>query len=272
MGLSCNLPLNFNPFVSRYIYEYFWLEYFRNEPEYIVFDPCMGWAGRLLGLMSMKYRITQNGRPPNVTLIGTDVNKATDERFQMINDYFMENVINRTADNQFFGENYDPINMIKFTDGAEDLHKNTIFKSYYGKGHLAFTSPPYWDREIYTAEEDQSTTRYKTYEEWRVGFLGGMLQNTFNFLKEGGFFIVNIDNYTMKKPHQPMIKHTIELALEIGFEHADTIKMLKPLNPQKRRSDRKGTLDTSLMIKMNNSHYKHEPLLVFRKPLNGEQK
>jgi hypothetical protein len=59
-----------------------------------------------------------------------------------------------------------------------------------------FSSPPYFATERYAEgskfEEDQSWSRYNSYEEWRDGFYLPVMEQAYNHLKPGGFLCVNI--------------------------------------------------------------------------------
>ena len=61
---------------------------------------------------------------------------------------------------------------------------------------IMFSSPPYFATERYAEgskfEEDQSWSRYNSYEEWRDGFYLPVMEQAYNHLKPGGFLCVNI--------------------------------------------------------------------------------
>jgi hypothetical protein len=60
----------------------------------------------------------------------------------------------------------------------------------------AFTSPPYFATEKYNTDgkhaDEQSWSRYTTYEEWRDGFYLPVNRKTFESLSENGYQFVNI--------------------------------------------------------------------------------
>ena len=58
---------------------------------------------------------------------------------------------------------------------------------------LCFSSPPYFDCEIYNGEET-STSLHSSYADWVENYLKPTIQNCCEYLVEGGFFIVNIKN------------------------------------------------------------------------------
>ena len=68
----------------------------------------------------------------------------------------------------------------------EDLRlKNNFFD-------FAFTSPPYFDTEIYSDEKTQAFNRYKTIEEFNQKFLTELIIKTMKALKPKGKFVLNI--------------------------------------------------------------------------------
>jgi DNA modification methylase len=57
---------------------------------------------------------------------------------------------------------------------------------------FAFTSPPYFDTEIYSDEKTQASNRYKTLEEFNKKFLEKLIVKTIKALKPNGCFVINI--------------------------------------------------------------------------------
>lgn len=57
---------------------------------------------------------------------------------------------------------------------------------------LVFTSPPYYNIEIYSDEDTQSCNRYETYKKWLKGFLYTTLKNCCQILKEDGVLAINV--------------------------------------------------------------------------------
>ena len=108
---------------------------------------------------------------------------------------------------------------------------------------LSFTSPPYFDTEEYAYDENQSFVKFSTKEEWRDGFLNEMIQRNYRWLKEGGYFIINVANV---KTYPELENDTVALCKAAGFEYVKTYKM---------------TLSGLLT-----GEKKFEPIFVFRKP------
>jgi 16S rRNA G966 N2-methylase RsmD len=59
---------------------------------------------------------------------------------------------------------------------------------------LVFTSPPYFNFEIYTNDETQSIQRYPTHQEWIVKFLFRSLYKSWSLLQENGNMIIHLSD------------------------------------------------------------------------------
>ena len=61
---------------------------------------------------------------------------------------------------------------------------------------VSFTSPPYFNLEKYSNDNSESTKHYNNYELWIEFFAKPTIQNTYNYLKVGGYAMINIKNMT----------------------------------------------------------------------------
>lgn len=114
---------------------------------------------------------------------------------------------------------------------------------------FAFTSPPYFAKEMYSDEPTQSYQRYKTGDSWRDNFLLPTLALQFAALKSGAVSVVNIADVKIKNDVYPLERWAVECAKAVGFKHEATEKFPLPRVPgQGEASER------------------FEPVLVFRKP------
>jgi hypothetical protein len=75
---------------------------------------------------------------------------------------------------------------------------------------IAYTSPPYYDEEIYSNEATQSTRMYNTYNKWIAEFLHPMLNVAIRAVKPGGHIVMNIVDFRGCKLIQPTIDHMID--------------------------------------------------------------
>lgn len=130
---------------------------------------------------------------------------------------------------------------------AEDVDPKVLMN----RCDVAFTSPPYFAKEIYSDEPTQSCHRYKTAKEWRDGFLAKMIALQFVALKKGSYSVVNIAPVKLKNVTHPLDEWTVELAKKVGFKYEKTEEY-----PLKRRlgANNDGTITHT------------EPVLIFRKP------
>jgi len=109
---------------------------------------------------------------------------------------------------------------------------------------LVFTSPPYFDRERYSHNENQSWKKYgRDLDAWVAGFLCPMIQNARRALRAGGHLVLNVADLRERGTVIPIVDRTVAAALGAGFIHVRTLWM--PLAAIKK------TLPS-------------EPLLVFR--------
>ena len=71
----------------------------------------------------------------------------------------------------------------------ENKHEN----NYYD---LVFTSPPFFDFEIYENEEGQSISQFNSLDKWLNGFLYKLIEKSYNALIVGGHLGLYISDYT----------------------------------------------------------------------------
>lgn len=110
---------------------------------------------------------------------------------------------------------------------------------------LVFSSPPYFDREKYGSEREQSCVRYSTLEEWREGFMRTVIEQSARLLVADGYLVLNV----AERPDS-----IAQMALEIArplFVLKKTWRMRLANLPYKRLT----YADV----------YKWEPVLVFKK-------
>jgi len=121
-----------------------------------VFDPCIGWGGRMIG----------------TTCLGNDYHYTGCEPFTKTFNG-LENMI-RDIDIQ------SQVNI--YNSPVESILDKLNNKRY----DMCLTSPPYYDLEVYSHEDSQSIKNYKTYEEWLNGFIKPIIE----------YVCLNIDKYS----------------------------------------------------------------------------
>lgn len=154
---------NFKPQVAKSIYEHF-----GKTQDCKVYDYAAGYAGRLLGAYTSR----------NVSeYVGVDVNTETVKYHQDLIKYLYDN--------------YPAHNSMKtILCGSEEfIQKNTNYINYFD---IAFSSPQYFDTEIYSQEETQSCHKFSNYELWVRKFYIPTILNAIDSLKVDGIFGMNI--------------------------------------------------------------------------------
>lgn len=157
------IATTFMPLYAKSIYNYF----LGDTADKIVVDPCAGWGDRLIGAMASgvgKY-------------IGFDTNSNLFNGYQTLLE--LGSVTCSISDNMLTGSNdYHLING-PFETYASMLNDNLA--------DLVFTSPPFFDYEIYTDINP-------TYHNWINEFYVPLVQNSSRILKVGSYMALHIDD------------------------------------------------------------------------------
>jgi hypothetical protein len=154
----------------------------------VIYDYSAGFGGRLLGFHATGLK---------AKYIGTDTNTETYNGLCKMRDEL--------------GINADIYNV-----PSEDFIPEKI--------DFAFSSPPYFNHEIYCDEDTQSYNKYPKYEDWLEQYWGKTVQNIKCSLNEGGIFAINAGNFSnpkMEKIHDDLNNKIKSL----GFTLVDTWHM-----------------------------------------------
>lgn len=195
VGFS-NIPINFSPLVSRYLYE----KYLPNNGG-LVYDPCSGWGGRLMGsICSSK----------NIQYIGCDVNSNIFQHrsYERIGK-FIEDEVGRKSKYKVH-----QISSTRFNETDD-------YKEHKGKVDLILTSPPYFNQEQYSTDKEQSYNLYPSYSEWVNGYIRETFQIGYDLLKPNGVLLLNIAD----TKELPLELDTLGVLEDIGFEFQYEIGM-----------------------------------------------
>ena len=185
----------------------------------VILDTSTGYGGRLIGFIAFGKASTYIGIDPNTETCIGNTRLAADL-----------GVLEKVS---------------IFCSPVEDLDPLLLKE----RCDFAFTSPPYFNREIYSNEETQSYKRYLTVETWVEKFLKAMLLFQFNSLKHDSFSVVNIANLKTNKGVIKLVDYTIQKAEEVGFTYMRT-----------------DTLDLQHRLGKNmEEEVAVEPILVFKK-------
>jgi DNA modification methylase len=118
-----------------------------------------------------------------------------------------------------------------------------------GIADFAFTSPPYFAKELYSDAATQSWVRYKSIDEWVKGFLRPTLALQFRVLKPKAHAIVNIADVTIGSTTYPLEDETVKAGEAAGFKYLG-----KELLPMGHR------------VGLDSDEQATEPMFKFQKP------
>ena len=236
--------VNFPPLTAKFLYEHF-TEHCKDE-DITVYDPSSGWGGRILGAMCTNRKLHY---------VGTDPNPDNFGRYESVADFY-----NTHTTNKFWGDD-DQNTYDVFRDGSEEIGNNPDFQKYKGKLDFVFTSPPYFNREQYSQDENQSFKKFSAYEDWRDNFLRPTLTTAYEYLKNDRYICWNIADIKVgSDKYIPLEQDSIDVVESLGGKYISIYKMLMT---------RMVGIDASSVknsVKIDNTYYKFEPILVFYKP------
>src|SRR5699024_1002206 len=149
----------------------------------VYYDPCCGWGIRMLtsaekGLVDIGNEVN-HGLVNKLNEFGEDINKVKDFKYEVIE------------------------------QGAE-VYLNTLENNV----DFIFTSPPYFDLEVYKGSEGITE---QGYEGWLENFIRPLLKNCYSYIKKGKYVAINIKN---SKKHL-LYDDTVRIGEEIGFKLVD---------------------------------------------------
>lgn len=157
IGLRKYIASQFKPSAAKAVYNAF------NSK--IILDFSSGWGDRLCGFFGTEQTEYYMGLDPN-TVLHPEYQKQI-EMYKTIKN-------NKEAD--------------MICTPAEDMdYPSNCFDT-------VFTSPPYFNREKYSTDENQSYKRYKKSDDWVDNFLCATIEKTWEALKTDGVLAVNISD------------------------------------------------------------------------------
>ena len=201
---------NFRPSVAKWVYKTF------ANSNSCVLDPCSGYGGRAFGALAAGVK----------EYVGVDPNIHSVSGTKLLTTYIDTN----------------------FTNIPWLFHVCRPFEEtqFLPKFDLVFTSPPYYDKEKYAENDWQSYVRYNTYEKWVAGFLEPLIKKSYDYLKEGGYLVLNVG--------EPITNDTLRLGSKIFGYLPETYHMR-----------------LSKFLGQKNKHivkFKTEPIFVWKKVQN----
>jgi hypothetical protein len=243
--------VNFPPLTARWIYENY-TKHIPKEETLNIYDPSSGWGGRILGAMSSHRKIHYIGTDPNTDNFIDDLGIT---RYEYVAKFFNDNCL---ESNSFWEEDKNTYHV--FQEGSEHIGNHSDFQQYKGKLDLVFTSPPYFDREQYSNDEEQSFKSYPQYDDWRDNFLKPTLENAFNSLKNDRYLLWNIADIKIgKDKFYPLEQDSIDILTNLGMEYQGKLKMLMTSMVGVDQSNVKNS------VIIEKKAWKYEPIFVFYK-------
>jgi methylase of polypeptide subunit release factors len=95
-----------------------------------------------------------------------------------------------------------------------------------GPVDFVFTSPPYFDQERYSHNEEQSWVQYGTsLEAWVEGFLRPVTRTAYRSLAPGRFMALNVADVRQGRKTVPLVQAVVDTALQEGFTLSQTLHM-----------------------------------------------
>ena len=190
MFVLCPEATLFKTTVAKTIYDIF-------KPRVII-DMSSGWGDRLIAAIAYSEDVKYFGYDPNTRL--------TKGYKNIIDTLAGDNGAN-------FGVKTSPFETADLSYIKEDVD-------------LVFTSPPYFDFEVYSEDKTQSIVQYPTFIDWCVNFLFRSLKNAFSKLRKDGYLVMHITD----TKNMPNICELIMLYIEgyIGGSFIGTINTQAP--------------------------------------------
>ena len=257
--------VNFPALTAKWIYENYTNHIEQEEPLHI-YDSSSGWGGRIMGAMSSRKKTHYVGTDPNPDNFIDDLGIS---RYEYMAKYYNDKVVDTHSEkmSNFFAVEKQGNTYELFQDGSELISNNPKFQKYKGKLDLSFTSPPYFNREQYSQDENQSFKAYSEYEDWRDNFLRPTLTTIYEYLKNDRYILWNIADIKIGKSiYFPLEQDSIDILQSLGGEYKGKLKMTMAAmigaNVNKRESIETGMKN---LVQVGTTWYKYEPIFVFHK-------
>jgi len=165
----------------------------------ILFDPCAGWGGRLLGTVSAGW-----------DYIGVEPNKQTYDNLLRIVDFL---------DIQK--------HVTLYNSAYEDMDLSILPTI-----DIVLTSPPYFNLEKYDDTDKQSYIRFDNYDEWLNDWFLSMVSKNLMLLDSDGFSCYNVQN---SKDTPLIVEKTADTHNEFGYNCIDSFGINTPFKNYKKQ-------------------------------------
>lgn len=185
-----------------------------------------GFGGRLLGCLSSK---------KNFRYVGTDPCVETMYHLHELGDY---------------------IEMVTGRDDSYELHccGSEDFRGPAESVDFAFSSPPYFDLEVYSMDETQCFNKFPELDQWLEGYVRATIKNIKHMLRRGCVYAVNIADFTVGGGNTvAYVDEWIRISTEEGMPLYDTVYL--------------GVTARAGSAQQAAGELKKENILIFKKPL-----
>ena len=185
-----------------------------------------GFGGRLLGALSSKN---------NYRYVGTDPCTETMYHLHQLGEY-IEQVTGR--------------------EDSYELHccGSEEFKGPKNSIDFAFSSPPYFNLEVYSDEPTQCFNKFPELDEWLEGYVRATIKNIKHMLKPGKLYAVNIADFKVGSGNTvAYVDEWIRISKEEGMPLFDTVYL--------------GVTARAGSAEQAAGELKKENILIFKKPL-----
>lgn len=197
----------------------------RRDKKIFITGNC-GFGGRMLGALSSK---------KNFRYVGTDPCTETMYHLHELGDY-IEMVTGREDSYELH------------CCGSEDFHGPAESVDF------AFSSPPYFDLEVYSTEETQCFNKFPVLEDWLEGYVRATIKNIHHMLKRGAVYAVNIADFNVGGGKEvAYVDEWIRISTEEGMPLYDTVFL--------------GVTARAGSKQQAAGELKKENILIFKKPL-----
>lgn len=210
IGLRKYIASQFKPSVAKFVYDHF--------KSVDVLDFSAGWGDRLAGFYASEKTRSYTGIDPNKTLVEPYARQV--DLYSSIN----------------------PKHATMLSGCAEEvLPLNKTFDT-------VFTSPPYFNIERYTQDDNQSWKRYRKIDIWLNEFLFPVLKQSYGMLEDGGTMIINISDVYSGHKINKICDPMCDFLIDLGATYDGTIGMKLSKRPNSRATKQDGTFVEPMWI------------------------
>ena len=188
------MPSNFQPMNAKAIYEKYC------PKGGIIFDYSCGFGGRMTGALTSKN---------NYSYVGCEPNSKTYNNLMRLGSE-IEKVTGRKGSYKVF------------KIGSEEFRCNKEVFDF------AFSSPPYFDLEVYCDEPTQCYIRYPDIYTWFDKYVQPTIHTIYNGLKHGRYYAVNIADFSSGSRVVNYVDIWKDYSLREGFKYHDTLFLKVP--------------------------------------------